>query len=178
MSDVYQGFPEVCKCWSRPWFLCAVYLLHSPYHSWLKKIINLFLILILWTSIVISNVVFQHHIVYKTMLYYVSVYTIRGMDIPYFFVPYYMFRPNGAILRYIRIHSHPRSLSYRHQHLKARIGHVNKTIPHAPAHQTKTTRVQEKTYRRNTHVGIRQNWKLAKKKMSSPKQIILILLHF
>jgi hypothetical protein len=35
----------------------------------------------------------------------VSVYTIRGTDIPYVFL-YYMFRPDGAIFRYIRSHNH------------------------------------------------------------------------
>jgi hypothetical protein len=52
---------------------------------------------------IIRNVVLQPHIVYKTMFYYVSVYTIRGTDIPYV-SSYYMFRSDGAILRYIRIH--------------------------------------------------------------------------
>jgi hypothetical protein len=39
------------------------------------------------------------------MLYYVSVYTIRGIDIPYVFFLFYMFRPDRVIFRYIRIHS-------------------------------------------------------------------------
>jgi hypothetical protein len=55
---------------------------------------------------------------------------------------------------------------------------MNKTIPYAPAHQQKQhTRVEEKTYGRNTHIDIRQtrNWQKGNTSKKKKKDIYILL---
>jgi hypothetical protein len=49
----------------------------------------------IFTKMITRYVVLRRHIVYKTMLYRVSVYTIRGMDIPYVLFLTTCFGPMG-----------------------------------------------------------------------------------